>query len=486
MNDSEILLLSPAPVFKYFEEMAKIPHGSGNTKKISDYLVDFAVAHGLKYIQDDSNNVVIFKDGSVGYENSAPVIIQGHMDMVCEKEPDCDIDFDNDGLELYIDGAYLKAKGTTLGADDGIAVAMALAVLEDNEIPHPPIEAVFTVDEEIGMLGATAFDASVLRGRTMLNLDTEDEGQLLVSCAGGVTATCGLKTNKVKMTGYETVVTIDGLTGGHSGIEIHRNRANSNQLMGRLLYSLMYDYDIYIADINGGLKDNAIPRKTMARLIVPEDTDLISFDKDVKELLSVYRWEYENTDPDMDILCEVTLAAEEYECLDKESTKKVITALYTLPGGVQKMSQDIEGLVQTSLNMGILKMTDDVVIMSYSVRSSKAAEKVELLTRMECLIKYLGGVVSLDGDYPAWEYKKESPLRDLMIDIFKEQYKREPIVYAVHAGVECGIFADKLPGLDCVSFGPELKDIHTTSERMDIMSVQRTYDYLLEILKRLK
>lgn len=478
--------LQPAKVFGYFEEICNIPHGSGNTKKMSDYLVRFALDHKLRCIQDDLGNVVIYKKASLGYENASPVIIQGHMDMVCEKDDLTTIDFEKDGLRLVIDGDVVRADGTTLGADDGIAVAYALAILDSEEIEHPALEVVITVDEEIGMLGASAFDAKVLRGKTMLNLDTEDEGYLLVSCAGGATVDCTISAKQKDIYGYSINISVAGLTGGHSGIEIHKGRASANRIMGRLLYKSCSEFDVYISDIAGGLKDNAIPRSCTCNLIIGEDQDVYAFSEALQSYAEVIKKEVMLTDPETVISIDCSPLADIYLAYDLVDTKRIITALYTLPGGVQSMSQNIPGLVQTSLNMGILKNYGDKVVMSFSARSSVASEKDELISRIRCVIDSLNGSVSVVGDYPAWEYKSESKLRDMMTEIFKEQYGKEPIVYAVHAGVECGIFADKIPELDCVSFGPELKAIHTPKETMDIASVQRVWRYILEVLKRLK
>ena len=477
---------NPKSVFWYFEIISSIPHGSGNTKRICDFCVSFAKQHGLKYIRDEYDNIIIFKDGTKGYEEAAPLIIQGHLDMVCEKDEGISTDFLKDGLSLETENGLVRARGTTLGADDGIAVAIALALLDSEDIPHPPLEVVFTSDEEIGMIGASHLDTSSLKGKRMMNLDTEDEGFFLASCAGGVTAVCSVPVNIKRIKGYEVYITIDGLTGGHSGGEIHKGRANANRLMGRLLYSLCYDFDYCIDYIRGGQKDNAIPRKCEARLIFSEKTDLINLDKVVNDLLNTYKWEFEDTDEGLDINLKFTLIPGVFEAMDRESTKRTVTTLYTLPGGVQKMCRENPTLVQTSLNMGILDVKDNKVQMSFSVRSSIAAQKVELLTRMECLVKYMGGSIVLSGDYPAWEYKKNSPLRNLMTEVFREQYNREPVVYSVHAGVECGIFADKIDNLDCVSFGPLLNNIHTTKETMDIGSVQRTWRFIKEVLKRMK
>lgn len=478
--------LEPRKVFEYFEEICSIPHGSRNTKKISDYLVGFAKEHKLRSIQDEYNNVIIFKKATPGYEDAKPVIIQGHMDMVCEKEDGVSIDFDNEGLRLQVVDGKVTADGTTLGADDGIAVAYALALLDSEDIDHPALEVVITVDEEIGMLGATGLDTSVLKGNTMLNLDTEDEGYLLVSCAGGATVNCSIAAKQKDTFGYYINIKISGLTGGHSGIEIHQGRANANQIMGRLLYKAVSEYDIYICDVAGGLKDNAIPRSCECNLIIGEDQDVYAFSESLQGYADVILKEIALTDANAVIDIECSPLADVNLAFSLEDTKRMITALYTLPGGVQKMSQNIPGLVQTSLNMGILKSYADKLSMSFSVRSSVASEKEELISRIHCVMDGMCGTVEIEGEYPAWEYKADSPLREMMVQIFKEQYGKEPIVYAVHAGVECGIFADKIPGLDCVSFGPELTDIHTPAECMDIASVQRTWSFVKEILKRMK
>lgn len=477
--------LEPHDVFKYFEEICNIPHGSGSTKKISDYLVDFAKKHNLKYSQDKYNNVIIWKKGTKGYEDSAPVMIQGHMDMVCEKDADFDIDMENEGLKLRYDNGIISADGTTLGGDDGIAVAYALAILASDTIPHPPLEAVFTVDEEIGMLGAAAIDCSPLKSHIMLNLDSEDEGYLLVSCAGGITATAHLPYETENKYGTTAALTVTGLIGGHSGVEIDKERANSNHLMGRTLYMLSKKYPFNLISVNGGSKDNAIPRETTASIMFPPETDIDSVSPYISEINGIYSNEYRITDPDIKVTLTSDISCDK-EVMTDSSTQKAITMLVNLPGGIQRMSKEIEGLVQTSLNMGILITTPDEIKASFSVRSNVESEKEELVDRIECLLTSLGGSVSCAGNYPAWEYRENSPLRNLMVDVFKEQYGKEPVIQALHAGVECGLFADKIPDLDCVSFGPDMKDIHTTKETMDVESVVRTWNYTLEILKRLK
>lgn len=475
--------LEPKKVFEYFEDICSIPHGSGNTKKISDYCVGFAREHGLEYIQDDSNNVIIFKNGTQGYENSAPVMLQGHLDMVCEKTQDCTIDLEKDGLTLCLKDGIISADGTTLGGDDGIAVAMALAILDSRDIVHPPLEVVFTVDEEIGMFGAADLDCTPLRSRIMLNIDSEDEGVLLVSCAGGVTATCHLPISRKKSSGTRITVTIDGLTGGHSGVEIDKGRANANQLMGRFLNEMNKKLTYELISIDGGLKDNAIPRECSAELVIKAE-DLPSVKAMIVKFYNIFSSEYRVCDPKLDI--NVYVGEEgHFMTANAHSKKAVLAALVNLPNGIRHMSLDIPGLVQTSLNMGILKTSDDEMTMSFAVRSSVSSQKEELESCLESLMDILGGTVEFSGDYPAWEYKSDSKLRELMIQVYEEQYGEKPTVSAIHAGLECGLFAGKLPGLDCVSLGPDMKDIHTTDECMDVASVQRTWKYILEILRRL-
>jgi len=475
--------LEPKAVFHFFEEIAGIPHGSGNTKQISDYLLRFAQERGLKCLQDESNNVIIWKDGTEGYEHAAPVMLQGHMDMVCEKEDGCDIDFLNDSLTLEVNDGIVSAKGTTLGGDDGIAVAYALAVLDAKDIPHPPLEVVITVDEEIGMLGAAALDASCLKSRLMLNMDSENEGSLLVSCAGGVTVTAKIPLVRKNRDGKRARVEIGGLIGGHSGVEIDKGRANATRELGRVLYVLAKDMDYGLVRVDGGLKDNAIPRAAAAEIVLKEE-EAEKAQEIIDRMNEVLRHEYRLTDPD------ITLSLRKSDNtevpMDEGSMARVVIALVNFPGGIQKMSFDIEGLVQTSLNLGITKTGEDEIEFSFSVRSSVESERDELVDRIECLMRAIGGSVSTMGQYPAWEYKQDSPLRDIMVGAFEEQYGHKPEVYALHAGVECGLFAGKMPGLDAVSFGPDMKDIHTPKESLDAKSVERTWKYLLCALKKMK
>ena len=466
--------LEPKRVFYYFEELSKIPHGSQNTKKISDRIVEFAKEHDLKYIQDESNNVIIIKEASKGYENADAVILQGHIDMVCEKDADCKKDMENEGLDLAINGDFIYAKGTTLGGDNGIAVAMMMAVLESDELKHPKIEAVFTVDEEIGMLGADKIDLSMLSGRKLINMDSEDEGVFTVSCAGGNLTKTKIPVKRTDFDGKTFSIKVSGLKGGHSGIEIDKGRANANILMGRVLYEISQKCELRIISVNGGVKDNVITFESESIVCVSSEEGFLSLQQSFSD-------EYRSTDPDI----RVDVYEAEYSMpLDFESSKNVIRMLTLIPNGVIEMSADIKGLVQTSLNLGIVKTTETEFITGSCVRSSKESQKKMLSQRIAILSETLGGTTEILGDYAGWDYLEDSDLRKLMVEVFLEQYGYEPKIEAIHAGLECGVLAAKIPGLDCISIGPNLLEIHTPRERMSVSSVERVWKMIKEVLKK--
>ena len=475
--------LEPKRVFAYFEEICGIPHGSGNTKAISDYCVSFAKEHHLKWIQDESNNVIIFKDGSKGYETAEPVIIQGHMDMVCEKENGVDIDFEKDGLNLYIDGDFLKAEGTTLGGDDGIALAYALAILEDDTLPHPPLEVVLTVDEEIGLLGAESIDLSMLKGRKLLNIDSDEEGIFLTSCAGGLRADCRIPVSRVQAEGTAYEIQVAGLKGGHSGSEISKERGNAIMLLGRVLYAVRQEIPFALADISGGLKDNAIPREATAAIFLPLETDPQKLQEKIASLNETLKHEYQASDSELQVCCQKA-ERKNTKAVNETSLTKILLMLCSMPWGVQHMSTEIQGLVETSLNPGIMKLEDDMFQLCFSVRSSVTSRKYDLTERLAFITEFLGGEIETHGDYPAWEYQAESPMRNLMAETYKDLFQEPPKLQAIHAGLECGIFSGKLEGLDCISFGPNNYDIHTPQERLSISSTQKIWKLLLEFLKR--
>ena len=480
MDANKLSGLKPESVFAYFEKLCAYPHGSGNTKAISDYLVSFAQEQGLRYIQDELNNVIIFCPGTCGYEDHAPVVLQGHMDMVCEKDETCPIDMEKEGLDVAHDGQWVYAKGTTLGGDDGIAVAYALALMADKSIPHPPLEVVITVDEETGMYGAAGIDLSMLQGRTLINIDSEDEGIFTVSCAGGARGTIKLPVKRRAVYGPCIRLTVEGLQGGHSGVEIHKKRANANKVMGELLSRVQKLMPLCMTGFSGGAKDNAIPRSCQVTLVAM-GIHLERINQITEALQQEIREQYDEPEA---IVRGDDVDALGGNALTTEDTAKVIALLCSVPNGVQAWSQDIEGLVQTSLNLGVAELSEELRL-TFAVRSSVNQEKRELLNRLAELADFYGGSYSETGDYPAWEYKKDSVLRDTMVSVYRDMFQKDAQVVAIHAGLECGLLSEKLPGLDCVSIGPDMQDIHTSREKLSIPSVERTWNFLLEVLKKL-
>ena len=459
-------------VIEIFEELCTIPHGSGNTGAISAHIAAFAEGLGLACIRDEADNLIIKKPGTKGYENHPAVILQGHIDMVCEKDPEVDFNFETDPLKLRREGKFLTATGTTLGGDNGIAVAYAMALLESKKIPHPPLEIVLTSDEEIGMLGAAALDTTPLEGRIMLNLDSEEEGVFTAGCAGGVRIGISVPVEREPLTGPAWRLTVSGGAGGHSGAEIHRHIANVVRLAAACLEAAD---GLRLISFTGGGKDNAIPSHAVAEFTA----DPASFDK-MKAVFEAARTAHRSTDPGLTYSCEPTEAA---EALTEDATRKAIRLLTETPDGVQAMAP-IEGLVQTSLNLGIAHLGEEMHA-TFLVRSSVNREKEELRAHLEAFARELGGTSEAAGDYPAWEYREHSPFRDLMVDEYDKLYGRYPRVEVIHAGLECGLFSGKLEGLDAVAIGPEMHDIHTPRERLSIPSVKRTWRFIKQILKAL-
>ena len=485
--------LKPERVFYYFEEMAGIPHGSGNLEQVSNWLVEFAKAHSLAYIQDDWKNVILIKEASEGYEDEPAVILQGHMDMVAVKKPDCDMDLEKEGLRLAVDGDLVYAQGTSLGGDDGIAVAYALAILEDDSLKHPRLEVVITVDEEVGMDGARGIDLSSLTASRMINLDSEDEGIFLTSCAGGARFRAHLPVESAQTQGILCEITVDGLQGGHSGAEIHKERGNSNCLLARILRQIAGKFPIALVTIKGGLADNAIPRQSTASILIPAGSDL--FDEigsadvgqdGLSELLEEIAMEIGDElatkDPGFTLRWKLQDRPVEVQALSVEETGKALALLLSLPNGVQAMSADMPGLVETSLNLGILEYTGDGIFADYAVRSSVESAKYALMERMKAAVELAGGDYAITGDYPGWKYRVDSPLRDKMVALYVKMYGEKPRVEAIHAGLECGILGSKIADLDCVSMGPDMRNIHTTEETLSISSTARVWDYLVALL----
>ncbi|MBR1597685.1 MAG: aminoacyl-histidine dipeptidase [Lachnospiraceae bacterium] len=505
--------LQPERVFHYFEEISRIPRGSYHEKAISDYLVEYAKEHGIIYYQDKLYNVVMQVPASEGREDEEPVILQGHMDMVCEVRPGADKDMEKEGLELYVEGDHIHAKDTTLGGDDGIAVAYMLAIADDESISHPPLEFIITVSEEVGMEGANGIDLSMLKGHKMINIDSEDEGVFTTSCAGGVSAHVRIPVERTRAASVSWhKISVNGLAGGHSGTEIDKGRANANKILGRVLYELLTEVNFCLSDVCGGKKDNAIPIQAEAVIgFVGEkpgaDECAKKAEAVINKLNSVLKNEYNRSDGNIDVSIKAVDEQEvlagkrmnynSFSCseneqsdsgdgikiLAEESKIRVITYLMNVPDGIIGMSMSVPGLVETSLNLGILELKEDHLFVQHAVRSSVTTRKEHVTDQLKSLAAILGGELECRGSYPAWEYKEDSEVRERMISLYEKMYGKAPVVEGIHAGLECGLLAAKIPDLDCVSMGPDIMDIHTYNERLSISSAKRVYEFLLEFLK---
>lgn len=477
--------IQPKEVFRFFEELCQIPHGTFNTKRISDYCVRFAEERGLACTQDKVNNVIIRKPGTKGYEDSEPVILQGHMDMVCEKRPGSGHDFSKDPLKLVVKDGYVMAEDTTLGGDDGIAIAMAMAILDSKDIPHPPIEAVFTVDEEQGMEGAIAIDLSGLKGRKLLNIDSEAEGILTTGCAGGFLCETAIPLIKERHDGAVAQVKVHGLRGGHSGAEIHQQRGNAHKMMGRLLNEMKEEFPLFLISIDGGSKDNVIAMECTAQLLVTKDAvDKVS--EKAKEMKAVWDHEFMGDEPGLAVDVSMIETEKTMDVCDRQTTDRAISYLVICPNGVQGLARKLPGLVETSLNIGVIKTEEDSIKINALVRSSVESQKEMMKRQMQCCAELAGARIEISGEYPAWQYDPDSELRKVMEEAFQELYGKNPVVSAIHAGLECGLFLGKSPDLDCVSFGPDLLDIHSFNERLGIDSTERTWNFLKAVLAKLK
>ena len=478
---SQLKNLQPERVFNYFHKITKIPHGSGDMDKIASFCVDFAKEHNLKYYRDEANNVVIYKNGTSGFENAEPIILQGHIDMVCQKTEDCTIDFTKDSLEVFVDGDFIKAKNTTLGADNGIAVACILAILESDEYSHPPIEALFTTDEEIGMIGATKLDTSVLTAKKMINIDSEEDDTMTVSCAGGSDFKVFFNFGRETVTGTEIELTLKGLQGGHSGIEIDKGRVNSNILAGRVLNHLK-STGFDLLSIDGGNKTNAITNLTKIKLCVNNKDEFI---KEATEYLEVIKSEFTVREPDFTYQI-TTLENGEFSAINKESANAIIYALACVPNGVVDMSAEINGLVETSLNLGILTTNENSTEMHISLRSNKESTMVALENKLNTFFSILPCEFSIFDKYPSWEFNNNSILQKLYKEIYENETGKTLKVEAIHAGLECGVFASKIKDFDCISIGPTMFDVHTVKERLSVSSTERIFKILLKVLENCK
>lgn len=461
--------LEPKNVFRFFEELTKIPHGSGNMDAVSTWATEFARDRGLKFRRDSLGNVVVRKPASPGYEDHPPVILQGHLDMVCVSDPGVEHDFQKDPLKLVLDGDWLRADGTTLGGDDGAAVACMMAVLDDGSIPHPPLEAVFTVDEEIGLLGAGGLDCSDLQGRRLINLDSDEEGVFTVGCAGGARCDLTLSLPVESADGALCTLDLSGLPGGHSGAEIHKNIPNANRMLAQCLQALP---DARLVSLYGGEQDNAIPNRAKAVFLLPENQAGYASDK-LRPLTG-------------GAVCDFKWAGHaSADALSAADSRKIVGMILSAPNGVQAMEPDLPGQVRTSLNLGILRLDGGTARVTWSVRSSSGDEKEALVGKLREIASASGASFGRRGDYPAWSYRPDSVLRDTMVRVYRERFGKDPVVMTIHAGLECGLFSEKMPGLDAVSTGPDMHDIHTPRERMSVPSVKRTWEFLLAVLAEL-
>lgn len=470
----------------FFREMNMIPRGSGNEKAVSDWLVKFAKDRNLEVIQDEALNVIIKKPATKGYENAPGVILQGHMDMVCEKNHDVDHDFEKDPIAFNIEGDFIKASGTTLGADNGIAVAFALAILDSDDIAHPAIEVLVTTEEETGMGGASSFDPENLKNRILINIDSEQEGEILVSCAGGVRAIVSVPVERVDTDkDYKALeISIKGLKGGHSGMEIVKQRGNANKMMGRVLMDLNSVIDFKLAAVNGGAKMNAIPRDCHAVIMVREK-DIKQVNNKVEEWISIFKNELQGVEDNFTI--EAADTNWNGKVFSDATRQNVLRTLFMMCDGVQTMSMAIPGLVESSTNLGVLTTGETEVELESAIRSSVKSQKKAIVDRMTVLAEILGCSIEFQSDYPEWQYKPDSKIRTIFQRVYKEQFGKEVKVSAIHAGLECGLIGDKYHGeMDQISFGPSIIDVHTPNEHVSISSIDRMYQYLINILKEVK
>lgn len=479
-----ILDLEPKEVFRYFNEILQIPRGSSKTDRIVAYLLDFAAAHGLDASSDDANNVVIRKPASPGYENADIIILQAHHDMVWEKEEGSDFDFETQPIDAYIDGDVIRARGTTLGGDNGIGVAMILAILDDNELCHPALECLITADEEIGMLGAFAFDCSQLSGHKMINLDSEFEDVLICSCAGGAMVQGALPVARENTEGSLIDISIKNLMGGHSGVEIHKGRANAHVLMTRMLKKIAEEYPFRLYQYGGSAKETAIANHASA-VIIANTADADAIVSAAGAFGKILQTEYEATEPDMLITATVKDAVV-VDALIAADTKKVLDMIDTLPDSVLAMSATMPGLVQTSSNLGVLELGENVLSFCCAVRSSMTTQKRWIISKIASSVIMAGGTYEVQGDYPGWAYNPHSTLKEAILGAYRTLYDQEAAVDAVHAGAECGLFADAIPNIDCVSIGPQMWDVHTPKEHLSIPSTEKTFRILQETLRSCK
>lgn len=476
--------LEPENVFYFFEEICNIPHASRKEQKISDYIVHFAEQRGLFCKQDEYKNVLIKKEATSGYEAEETVILQAHIDMVCEKNSDVEHDFDKDALQLFIENDEIKAKGTTLGADNGIGVAYILAILDAKNIAHPALEAVFTIEEEVGMKGANNFDVTQLEGRTLLNMDSEEEGELVISCCGGNKTDVRLPIvwENIPQWGTPYLLKLTGLKGGHSGTDIHLQRANANKLIARILFHIFSVYDIRVCSITGGEKDNAIPREAEAVLLLKKE-DVETIEERVQSFNRIFSNEYKDVEENI-TLSLLPMREKVGQCFSYKTTENLISILFLLPYGVETMDSYYTDLVESSSNIGAVKTEQEFISFCNALRSSVKSREEFLVQKIDIIAKVTGANTVTTGSYPAWPAKRNSKIEQKCKEIFYEMYQKQPAIKAIHAGLECGIFSEKMKDIDIISFGPNISGAHSPNEAVEIASVKRVWEFLLAVLSK--
>jgi dipeptidase D len=477
--------LQPKALWNHFADLNAVPRPSKKEERVIQFMVDFGKSLGLSTEVDKIGNVIIKKPGTHGMENAGPVIMQSHLDMVHQKNNDTVFDFDNQGIEMLVDGDWVKANGTTLGADNGIGVAAIMALLSSTDIPHPPIEAMFTIDEETGMTGAMQLDPSYYTGKTLLNLDTEDDDELSIGCAGGIDTNTSYKYATTELNrehvGYK--LTVKGLLGGHSGMDIDKGRGNANKILTRVLYTIRTFADIHLIEFDGGSLRNAIPREALAKIAVLKE-DTATFESELSKIAKMLQTEFQTVEKNLSISAE-SFDLENKTVMKNEDMVKILNVLYALPNGVFRMSPDIEGLVETSSSLARVIVKDGQFITQSLQRSSVESTKDDVANTIRASFENMGAAVVQSGDYPGWQPNPNSKVLNMMADLYREKFNEEPQIKACHAGLECGILGKHLPGVDMISFGPNIRGAHSPDEKVQISSVQKFWDYLLVALTRL-
>ncbi len=476
--------IQPTALWGHFADLNAVPRPSKKEERVIAFMKNFGESLGLKTLVDEVGNVIIYKPGTPGYEDHTPVILQGHIDMVHQKNNDVDFDFDTQGIDMYIDGDWVKAKGTTLGADNGIGVAAIMALLSAKDIPHPPLEALFTIDEETGMTGAAALQPGLLEGKILLNLDSEDDSEITIGCAGGIDVTVKKSYSAEAIpsdhSGY--ILTVKGLTGGHSGMDIHRGRGNANKLLNRLLWTVNRKTEIHIHRIIGGGLRNAIPREASAQIWI-KNSDIEQFQKIIEAEKSDLLKEYKTTDPNLVIVLEEQNIGS--EVLKESDQSGLLNSIYACPNGIYRMSPDVDNLVQTSNNLAHVVVEDGHILIENLTRSAVDSEKMDLAHAIQSCFELMGGEVTLTGSYPGWAPDPKAKINGVLAAAFEEHYGQKPAILACHAGLECGIIKKAYPDVDMISFGPNIRGAHSPDEKVQISSVAKFWELLKKVLKDL-